>query len=154
MKIEHVALYVNDLEAAKDFFVRYLDAVPNAGYHNPRTDFRSYFLTFADGARLELMNKPGMPDEPKPAARTGYAHIAFSTGSMEAVDALRFRQSEEERQKMYLHEIQIAVEKCFQNVQERLPAMPQMISQPDDSVVQQSEEVEKGIDEFLESFSL
>ena len=59
MKIEHVALYVNDLEAAKDFFVRYLDAVPNAGYHNPRTDFRSYFLTFADGARLELMNKPG-----------------------------------------------------------------------------------------------
>ena len=78
MKIEHVALYVNDLEAAKDFFVRYLDAVPNEGYHNPRTDFRSYFLTFADGARLELMNKPGMADEPKPAARTGYAHIAFS----------------------------------------------------------------------------
>ena len=43
MKIEHIALYVNDLEAAKDFFVRYFDAVPNAGYHNPRTDFRSYF---------------------------------------------------------------------------------------------------------------
>ena len=63
MKIEHIALYVNDLEAAKDFFVRYFDAVPNAGYHNPRTDFRSYFLTFADGARLELMNKPGMSDE-------------------------------------------------------------------------------------------
>ena len=73
---------------------------------------------------------------------------------MEAVDALRFRQSEEERQKMYLYEIQIAVEKCFQNVQERLFAMPQMISQPDDAVVQQSEEVEEGIDEFLESFSL
>ena len=47
MKIEHAALYVNDLEAAKDFFVRYLDAVPNEGYHNPRTDFRSYFLTFS-----------------------------------------------------------------------------------------------------------
>ena len=54
MKIEHIALYVNDLEAAKDFFVRYFDAVPNGGYHNPRTDFRSYFLIFADGARLEL----------------------------------------------------------------------------------------------------
>lgn len=84
MKIEHIALYVNDLEAAKDFFVRYFDAVPNAGYHNPRTDFRSYFLTFADGARLELMNKPGMADEPKPAARTGYAHIAFSVGSRQS----------------------------------------------------------------------
>ena len=83
MKIEHIALYVNDLEAAKDFFVRYFDAVPNAGYNNPRTDFRSYFLTFADGARLELMNKPEMPDEPKPAARAGYAHIAFSVGSQE-----------------------------------------------------------------------
>ena len=91
MKIEHIALYVNDLEAAKDFFVRYFDAVPNAGYHNPRTDFRSYFLTFADGARLELMNKPGMSDEPKPAARTGYAHIAFSVGSREKVDALTAR---------------------------------------------------------------
>ena len=73
---------------------------------------------------------------------------------MEAVDALRFRQSEEERQKMYLHEIQIAVKKCFQNVLEGLFAMRQMISQPDDAVVQQSEEVEEGIDEFLESFSL
>ena len=73
---------------------------------------------------------------------------------MEAVETLRFRQSEEDRQKMYLHEIQIAVEKCFQNVQERLPAMPQMISQSDDTIVQQSEEVEEGIDEFLESFSL
>ena len=91
MKIEHIALYVNDLEAAKDFFVRYFDAVPNGGYHNPRTDFRSYFLTFADGARLELMNKPGMSDEPKPAARTGYAHIAFSVGSREKVDALTAR---------------------------------------------------------------
>lgn len=73
---------------------------------------------------------------------------------MEAVETLRFRQSEEDRQKMYLHEIQTAVEKCFQNLQERLPAIPQMISQPDDSIVQQSEEVEEGIDEFLESFSL
>ena len=72
----------------------------------------------------------------------------------EAVNALCFKQSEEERQKMYLHQIQTVVEKCFQNVQERLSAMPQMISQPDDSIVQQSEEVEEGIDEFLESFSL
>ena len=88
MKIEHIALYVNDLEAAKDFLVRYFDAVPNAGYNNPRTDFRSYFLTFTDGARLELMNKPGMADQTKPAARTGYAHIAFSVGSQEKVDAL------------------------------------------------------------------
>ena len=88
MKIEHIALYVNDLERARDFFVRYLGGVPNAGYHNDRTGFRSYFLQFGDGARLELMCKPGMDDAPKPLARTGYAHIAFSLGSKEAVDVL------------------------------------------------------------------
>ena len=91
MKIEHIALYVNDLEAAKDFFVKYLDAEPNSGYHNAKTGFRSYFLRFADGARLEIMNKPQMADEPKALARTGYAHIAFSLGSREKVDSLTER---------------------------------------------------------------
>ena len=91
MKIEHAALYVNDLEAAKNFFVRYLDAEPNEGYHNTRTDFRSYFLTFGEGARLELMNKPGMSDLSKPAVRTGSAHIAFSVGSREKVEELTAR---------------------------------------------------------------
>lgn len=91
MKIEHAALYVNDLEAAKNFFVRYLDAEPNEGYHNTRTDFRSYFLTFGEGARLELMNKPGMSDLSKPAVCTGYAHIAFSVGSREKVEELTAR---------------------------------------------------------------
>ena len=88
MKIEHVALYVHDLEGARTFFMKYLGAKSNDGYHNPRTDFRSYFLSFDDGARLELMNKPGMTDVPKALARTGYAHIAFSVGSKEKVDAL------------------------------------------------------------------
>lgn len=88
MKIEHIAMYVNDLEAAKDFFVNYLGAVSNAGYHNAKTDFRSYFLTFEDGARLEIMNKPGLSDDEKNLSRTGYIHIAFSVGSKEKVDTL------------------------------------------------------------------
>ncbi len=48
MKIEHVALYVHDLEKAKEFFVTYLNGKANDGYHNPKTDFRSYFITFED----------------------------------------------------------------------------------------------------------
>ena len=88
MKIEHIAMYVNDLEATKDFFVNYLGAVSNAGYHNAKTDFRSYFLTFEDGARLEIMNKPGLSDDEKNLSRTGYIHIAFSVGSEEKVDTL------------------------------------------------------------------
>ena len=88
MEIEHAALYVNDLEAARDFFVTYLGGKANDGYHNPRTDFRSYFISFDGGARLELMTKPEMADLEKPLNRTGYAHIAFSTGSRETVDEL------------------------------------------------------------------
>lgn len=88
MKIEHIAMYVNDLEKAKDFFVKYLGASSNEGYHNPNTDFRSYFLSFDDGARLEIMHKPQLADDAKELARTGYIHIAFSVGSKERVDAL------------------------------------------------------------------
>ena len=88
MKIEHVALYVNDLERAKDFFVKYFGAKSKDGYHNQKTDFRSYFLSFDDGARLEIMNKPEMSDLPKDLARTGYVHLAFSVGSKDRVDAL------------------------------------------------------------------
>lgn len=88
MKIEHVALYVNDLESARSFFMKYLGAKSNDGYHNPKTNFRSYFLSFDDGARLEIMNKPEMPDFPKEFSRTGYAHVAFSVGSKEKVDTL------------------------------------------------------------------
>lgn len=95
MRIEHVALYVNDLEAARDFFVRYLGGRPNSGYHNPRTGFRSFFLSFDGGARLEIMQKPGMTDEPKELNRTGYAHLAFSVGSQENVDALTARLRED-----------------------------------------------------------
>ena len=71
MRIEHVAMYVNDLEQAKDFFVRYLEGTANQGYHNSKTDFRSYFISFKDGARLEIMNKPDMQDDEKglPAAK-------------------------------------------------------------------------------------
>lgn len=88
MKIEHIALYVNDLEGARKFLIKYLGAKSNEGYNNPRTDFRSYFLSFEDGARLEIMQRPEMVNLPKEAARTGYAHIAFSVGSREKVDAL------------------------------------------------------------------
>ncbi len=88
MKIEHIAMYVNELETARDFFVKYLGGESNDGYHNEKTGFRSFFIRFEDGARIEIMNKPSMEDIEKPANRTGYIHIAFSVGSVEEVDRL------------------------------------------------------------------
>ena len=91
MKIEHIAMYVNDIEHARDFFVKYLEGKANDGYHNTKTDFRSYFISFDDGARLEIMNKPNMVDADKNLNRTGLIHIAFSAGSRERVDELTQR---------------------------------------------------------------
>ena len=88
MKIEHAAMYFKDLEGAKNFFIKYFGAKSNDMYHNPRTNFKSYFLSFDDGARLEIMNKPELEDAVKTLNRTGFIHLAFSVGSKEKVDAL------------------------------------------------------------------
>ena len=88
MKIDHIAIYVCNLEGARDFFMQYFGAKSNEGYHNKRTDFRSFFLSFDDDARLELMTRPQLADMEKVRERTGYAHLSFSVGSKERVDAL------------------------------------------------------------------
>ena len=89
-KLDHAAVYVRDLEAARAFFVRYLGGVSGERYENVKTGFRSYFLRFGDGARLELMYRPELADAGS-AAQCGYAHTAFSLGNREAVDALTQR---------------------------------------------------------------
>ena len=88
MFIEHIALYVNNLEKAKEFFVSYFGAIPNEMYDNKTTGFRSYFLCFDHGARLEIMTRPNLADEPKQLMRTGFIHLAFSVGSKEKVNQL------------------------------------------------------------------
>ena len=95
MKIEHVAMYVNDLERARDFFVKYFGGKSNDGYHNVKTGFRSFFISFDDGARLEVMNRPEMDDAPKSVQRTGYVHVAFSVGSKTKVDELTKKLSDD-----------------------------------------------------------
>ena len=90
MKIEHVALWVKDLEKSKAFYGTYFGAKAGNLYHNPQKEFRSYFLTFEDGARLELMNRTDVTDESSQSA-LGWAHLAFSVGSKERVDFLTKR---------------------------------------------------------------
>ena len=90
MKIEHLALWTNQLDVLKAFYIKFFNARANEKYHNPRKEFSSYFLSFSDGARLELMQMPGIPASNNDIMRqnTGLIHFAVSTGSKENVDAL------------------------------------------------------------------
>ncbi|HDR6310883.1 TPA: VOC family protein [Bacillus cereus] len=87
MKIEHVAIWVNDLESMRDFYKQYFGGEENSLYHNPKKQFESYFITFEGGARLELMRQVGIDDKIQKQI-IGYAHIAFSVGSKEKVNEL------------------------------------------------------------------
>ncbi len=87
MKIEHVGLWVKDLELMKDFYEKYLNGVAGDLYHNKTTGFRSYFLTFDSGdTRLELMNKPDLGEVDSEVF--GYAHLAYQVENELAVDEL------------------------------------------------------------------
>ena len=92
MNIEHVALWVSDLERTRAFYETYSGATAGPKYTNAAKGFESYFLSFrSGGARLELMRRSGLPPRPPGAEHTGWAHLAFSVGSVERVDALTAR---------------------------------------------------------------
>ena len=93
MKIEHLALWTRDLERARRFYETYFAARAGDPYHNPRTGFRSYFLSFSGGARLELMQREDIAqrDGPVEQESLGLAHFAVSLGSESAVDEMTER---------------------------------------------------------------
>ncbi|QDK81247.1 glyoxalase [Spirosoma sp. KCTC 42546] len=94
MHIEHLALWVRDLEQMRNFYELYFGATANDKYTNPRKGFSSYFLTFPEGGpRLELMQMPGINEHvADPLIQyMGLTHLAFSVGSEMAVDALTER---------------------------------------------------------------
>lgn len=91
MKLDHVALYVADLEAAREFFIRYFDGVCGEMYHNVRTGFKSYFIRFGGACRLELMTHPDIAAQTESRLRMGFIHLAFSVGSRPRVDELTRR---------------------------------------------------------------
>jgi lactoylglutathione lyase len=93
MKIEHVALWVDDIEKMRQFYVTYFDAVSNKKYHNPTKNYSSYFLSFGeDKTRIELMQKPDITDNiGKRGFTKGLAHFSISVGSKTAVNELTER---------------------------------------------------------------
>ncbi|MEZ4710526.1 MAG: VOC family protein [Caldilineaceae bacterium] len=93
MKIEHVAIWTTRLEELKTFYECYFGAQSNTKYCNELKQYESYFLTFASGARLELMQRPDILPLERTASHQhlGYTHLAFAVGSEAAVDALTVR---------------------------------------------------------------
>ena len=91
MHIEHIAIWTRQLEAQKTFYQVYFSALAGPKYTNPKTHFESCFLTFATGARLELMQAPDVNTFQAAGRMVGYAHMAFSVGSREQVDRLTER---------------------------------------------------------------
>ncbi|MEL6718482.1 MAG: VOC family protein [Bacteroidota bacterium] len=88
MHIEHLAIWVKDLEAMKCFYEQYFQAKAGTLYHNPKKNFTSYFLSFEKGCRLELMHKPEILNNQNEDQYIGIIHFAISVGSKEKVDNL------------------------------------------------------------------
>lgn len=96
MKIEHLAIWSPDIERLKDFYLTYFEAESNERYENKKTGFTSYFLTFKEGARLEIMHKKDVLKREKPDQDyMGYSHLAMSVGSKDKVMALTNQLREE-----------------------------------------------------------
>lgn len=93
MKIEHLAIWVDDLEKMREFYLNYFNVTSNEKYTNIKKGFTSYFLDFGEGkTRIELMNMQDIVQEPdKRGFMKGIAHFAISVGSKEAVNHLTER---------------------------------------------------------------
>jgi len=90
MRIEHVGLWVSDIDRVAAFYAKYFGASVGELYQNPRKGFESRFLEFGTGARLEIMKRTGV-SERATAELLGFAHVALAVGDEASVDALAAR---------------------------------------------------------------
>ena len=90
MRIDHLAIWVQDLEAMRQFYERYFGAKAGEKYRNESKQFESYFLSFDTGCRLELMVRPDIPAAVNDLLQEyrGLTHFAISLGSAAQVDVL------------------------------------------------------------------
>jgi lactoylglutathione lyase len=97
MKIEHLAIWTDNIEKLKAFYVTYFDARSNQKYINKNTKFESYFLSFSEGCRIEIMQKPSVQDKYEDESKNykGLTHLAISVGSEAQVLSLTNRLRED-----------------------------------------------------------
>lgn len=87
MRIDHIAIWTDNLEIEKNFFLKYFKCYANEKYINPQNRFSSYFITFADGSRIELMKRSDLRKK-RNEETLGITHFALDMGSREKVDLI------------------------------------------------------------------
>lgn len=90
MILEHVAIWTDNLERLKAYYIKYFQGKSNNKYTNPNKGFESYFLSFESGARLEIMSMPTIPgnlNDTIKAQHRGIIHLAFGVNSIGEVDS-------------------------------------------------------------------
>ncbi len=97
MKIEHIAIWVENLEKMKTFYSTYFEMVAGAMYQNHQKHYASYFLAFPDSTtRMELMKRNDITISPSDRGQQlGVAHLAISVGSKEMVELITDRLRED-----------------------------------------------------------
>ena len=89
MRIEHIAIWVKDLEGMRNFYNKYFNTKSGEKYFNEKKKFSSYFLSFKNGARLEIMHRPDIVEQlGQKGLINGLAHFAISIGSKEKVNQM------------------------------------------------------------------
>lgn len=118
MKIDHAAIWADDIEILRLFYVKYFSATSSSRYENSSKNYSSYFLSFpGNSARLELMQKPGICDITSPRGQNkGLAHLAFSVDSKQSVDDLTERLRSDGY--MILGEPRITGDGCYESIVE------------------------------------
>ena len=89
MKLEHVAIWTDQLELLKAYYVKYFGGQANQKYTNHEKKFSSYFLQFESGARLEIMSMPNIPanlNDKIVLQHKGIIHLAFGVDTLQEVD--------------------------------------------------------------------
>jgi lactoylglutathione lyase len=93
MRIEHIAIWTDNIESLRNFYQTYFNMTSGEKYVNHTKRFTSYFLSFGeDKTRIELMNKPDISDTAeRKGVLKGLAHFAISVGSEANVNKLTKR---------------------------------------------------------------
>ncbi|MGI6110407.1 MAG: VOC family protein [Eubacteriaceae bacterium] len=91
MRIDHISMFATRPEEVKAFYVKYFGATPSKEFIDTESGLPSYYLTFDDGSRVEILNRPEITRMAKNHIDLGYIRVSYMLDSREEVDKLANR---------------------------------------------------------------